>query len=62
MRKLAAILLIGVLGTTLAVAAGQRQGRVAGGGSVELAVSAKSAQAWAKQRPDYRDLRPGKTR
>lgn len=41
-------------------AAGDRMARVAGGQSVALAASKKSAKQWAEQRPDYRALRPKK--
>ena len=59
---LAAFLLFGVL-QSIAVADGHaRKARVATGAVVELAPSAKSDAEWAKQRPDFGELRPGNTR
>ena len=38
--------------------AAARRATVPGGGTVELAASAKSAAEWAKQRPEFRELIP----
>lgn len=69
MQKLIACLILG-LGVSAATtwadsheksaAAGGRVATVAGGQTVILAPSAKTAEEWASQRPDYQALRPAK--
>ena len=69
MRKLIAclILCLGVSAATAwadshekstAESADGRSATVAGGQTVILAPSAKTAEEWARERPDYRELKP----
>ncbi len=63
MRRVMLTLAVALALSLPALAASQqRTARVGGGQVVKLAESQKSAGEWARRRPQWEQLRPGKTR